>query len=200
MTPDLDSSQGLTIELGLLTINPFKTTVRRIALASAQCLEENEVFTFPKKRIVMKSLLLALIVPSLSIPAHAQEQTPLYKEIAAMDKVLFDAFNRQDAEGVKAVFSTDLEFFHDMGGLQNYEQNHEATRKLFARNLQLKRELVPGSMEVYQVKNYGAIQTGQHTFCHIENGTDDCGTFKFLQIWKRTVDGWKLSRVVSYGH
>ena len=90
----------------------------------------------------MKSLLLALIVPSLSISAYAQEQTPLYKEIAAMDKVLFDAFNRQDAEGVKAVFSTDLEFFHDMGGLQNYEQNHEATRKLFARNLQLKRELL----------------------------------------------------------
>jgi hypothetical protein len=35
---------------------------------------------------------------------------------------------------------------------------------------------------------------------HIENGKDDCGTFKFLQIWKHTADGWKLARVVSYGH
>jgi ketosteroid isomerase-like protein len=158
------------------------------------------IYLTARKGKVMKILLLALLATSQSIPVHAQEQTPLYKEIAAMDKVLFDAFNRQDAAGVKAVFSTDLEFFHDMGGLQNYEQNDEATRKLFARNLHLKRELVPGSMEVYPVKNYGAIQTGQHTFCHIENGKDDCDTFKFLQIWKQTADGWKLARVVSYGH
>lgn len=148
----------------------------------------------------MKTLLLTALVTSLSVPVHAQDQTSLYKEIAAMDKVLFDAFNRQDAAGVKAVFSTDLEFFHDMGGLQNYEQNDKATRELFARDLRLKRELVPGSMEVYPVKDYGAIQTGRHTFCHVENGKDDCGTFKFLQIWKRTAEGWKLARVVSYGH
>ncbi len=117
-----------------------------------------------------------------------------------MDKTLFDAFNRQDADSVKAVFSPDLEFFHDKGGLSNLEQNSEATRKLFARNMHLKRELVPGSTEVYPVNNYGAIQTGQHTFCHIESGKNDCGTFKFLHIWKRNGNEWKLARVVSYGH
>jgi len=47
--PDLDSNQGPTIEPGLLTINPFKTTIRRIALASAQCLEENEFSRPPRK-------------------------------------------------------------------------------------------------------------------------------------------------------
>jgi ketosteroid isomerase-like protein len=149
----------------------------------------------------MQKLLLSLLLATSQVsPAHAQQEKPLFKEIAAMDKILFDAFNRQDAEGVKAAFSTDLEFFHDTGGLSNFEQNQEATRKLFARNMHLRRELVPGSMEVYPVKDYGAIQTGQHTFCHLENGKNDCGTFKFMHIWKRGEGGWKLARVVSYSH
>ena len=148
------------------------------------------------KKLLLLSLLLATFVP----PLHAQEQKPLYQAIAAMDKTLFDAFNRQDTDGVKAVFSKDLEFFHDTNGVSNFEQNEQATRNLFARNMHLRRELVVGSMEVYAVKDYGAIQTGIHTFCHIENGKNDCGTFKFLHIWKRIGDGWKLARVVSYGH
>jgi ketosteroid isomerase-like protein len=150
------------------------------------------------KKLLLASLLAANFVSPLY--AQEQEQKPLYQEIAAMDKTLFDAFNRQDADGVKAVFSADLEFFHDTGGLSNFEQNGQATRNLFAKNMHLRRELVPGSMEVYEVKDYGAIQTGKHTFCHLENGKNDCGTFKFLHIWKRLGDGWKLARVVSYGH
>jgi ketosteroid isomerase-like protein len=149
----------------------------------------------------MKKLLFTLMLAACATPPlHAREENPLFKEIAAMDEVLFNAFNRQDADGVNAVFSTDLEFFHDTGGLSNYEQSQLNTRTLFARNMHLRRELVPGSMEVYPVKDYGAIQTGEHTFCHIENGKNDCGRFKFLHIWKRGGDGWKLARVVSYGH
>ena len=149
----------------------------------------------------MKKLAIScLLAVNLFTPLSAQERNTLYKEIAASDKILFDAFNRQDAEGVKASFSTDLEFFHDTGGVSNFEQNQQATRNLFARNMHLRRDLVPGSMEVYEVKNYGAIQTGKHTFCHVENGKNDCGTFSFLHIWKRVATGWKLARVVSYGH
>lgn len=147
-----------------------------------------------------KIFILSLLTTSLALPAYAKEQSALYKEIAAADKALFDAFNRQDAEGVKAAFSPDLEFFHDTGGLSNFEQNQKATRDLFAKNTHLRRELVPGTMEVYPVPDYGAIQTGKHRFCHLENGKNDCGTFKFLQIWKRVGNGWKLARVVSYGH
>ncbi|NKI35375.1 hypothetical protein HFP89_09365 [Wenzhouxiangella sp. XN79A] len=47
---------------------------------------------------------------------------------------------------------------------------------------------------------YGAIHEGQHRFCHEVDGADDCGTFDFLHIWKRETDGWRLARVVSYGH
>jgi ketosteroid isomerase-like protein len=149
----------------------------------------------------MKKILLAtLLLASLTSPLHAQEEKALYKEIEAMDKTLFDAFNREDADAMSGLFSPDLEFFHDTGGVNNYEQNLQAFRTLFARHMHLHRELVPASMQVYPVKDYGAIQTGEHQFCHIENGKNDCAIFKFLHIWKRDASGWKLARIVSYGH
>lgn len=124
----------------------------------------------------------------------------LYDTIMHLDSVLFDAFNNRDLEKIKTIFSTDLEFFHDKGGLTHYEQNIENSRKLFEQNNGLKRTLIPGSMEVYPVKDYGAIQTGMHRFCHLENGKEDCGTFKFVHIWQKRPDGWKLTRVVSFDH
>lgn len=124
----------------------------------------------------------------------------LYREIAAMDSVLFTAFNGRDLATVKTIFAEDLEFYHDTGGLGNYEQNIEATARLFSRDNDLWRELVDGSLEVYPLPGYGALQVGAHRFCHTENGSQDCGTFKFVHIWRLVNGSWKLARVVSYGH
>ncbi|GAA4034375.1 hypothetical protein GCM10022409_18430 [Hymenobacter glaciei] len=124
----------------------------------------------------------------------------LYDTIAHMDSVLFDAFNNRNLEKQKTIFATDLEFYHDNGGLTNYNQVIENTRRLFDQNNGLRRTLIPGSLQVYPIKDYGAIETGMHQFCHPENGRDDCGTFKFVHIWQKRVDGWKLTRVISYEH
>ncbi|HVF81770.1 MAG TPA: nuclear transport factor 2 family protein [Flavisolibacter sp.] len=124
----------------------------------------------------------------------------LYKEVAHQDSVLFNAFNNHDLETFKKVFSADLEFYHDKVGLTNYTYNMESFKRTIAQNNGLHRELVKGSMEVYPIKDYGAVQVASHTFCHPEGGKMDCGTFKFVHIWKKTPEGWKLTRVVSYGH
>ena len=124
----------------------------------------------------------------------------LYNEIAHMDSMLFDAFNNRNLEQQKIIFSPDTEFYHDKGGLANYNQTIENLRKLFEQNKGLVRTLVPGSLEVYPIKDYGAIQIGVHQFCHIENGKNDCGTFKFVHIWQKKEGAWKLTRVVSYDH
>lgn len=125
----------------------------------------------------------------------------LYREIINADSILFHAFNNQDLATIKKLFSEDLEFYHDLGGLSNYEQNIVSTTDLFGRDYVLERNLVPGSAEVYPINDYGAVMTGQHEFCHEENGLMDCGTFKFVHIWKKQeAGGWELTRVVSYGH
>ena len=124
----------------------------------------------------------------------------LYKQIAHMDSVLFDAFNNRDMETFKRVFTEDLEFYHDKGGLTDYAYTIESFKNTVARNDGLKRTLVKGSLEIYPIKDYGAIQIGAHTFCYLENGKQDCGTFKFVHIWKRIGTEWKIVRVVSYNH
>jgi hypothetical protein len=131
---------------------------------------------------------------------YAPVSRELYDTIAHLDSVVFDAFNNQNLETQKTLFATDLEFYHDSGGLTNYQQFIDNTRQLFDQNTGLRRTLIPGSLEVYPIKDYGAIEIGMHQFCHPENGKDDCGTFKFVHIWQKRVDGWKITRVISYDH
>jgi ketosteroid isomerase-like protein len=147
-------------------------------------------------------LLTACTASKNSTGAKKQSVAPseLYFAIAHMDSVLFNAFNSRDVEKLKTLFTEDLEFYHDLGGLTNYTQNMEAFKNTAAKNNDLKRELIAGSLEVYPVKDFGAMQIGVHRFCHTENGKPDCGTFKFVHIWKKINNEWKISRVVSYGH
>src|SRR5215203_4469386 len=118
----------------------------------------------------------------------------LYNEIAHMDSVLFNAFNNRDIERFKTLFTTDLEFYHDKGGLTDYNYSIQSLKNTAAQNNGLRRELVKGSLEVYPIKDYGAIQIGVHTFCHRENGKMDCGTFKFVHVWKKINSEWKITR------
>jgi hypothetical protein len=130
--------------------------------------------------------------------AHPQDS--LYNVIQLQDSLLFAAYNDHDLNKIKTFFTSDLEFYHDKGGLTNYIQNMEGFKSNFEKNNGIRRELVPGSLEVYPVKEFGAMEIGEHKFCHAENGKQDCGTFKFAMVWKKTPEGWKISRVLSYGH
>jgi len=125
----------------------------------------------------------------------------LYDTIVHLDSVLFSAANRRDLDVMKTFFSEDLEFFHDAAGLDGYEKTMENFQRVFTKYPDTKRVLVQGSIEVYPIKDYGAIETGMHKYCQLKNGIyTNCGTFKFLHIWKKTPFGWKISRVISYGH
>src|SRR5437016_13282038 len=70
----------------------------------------------------------------------------LYDEIAHMDSVLFEAFNARDLDKMKTLFTEDLEFYHDLGGFDSYQQSIEKFKKLFDQNNGMRRELVKGSL------------------------------------------------------
>jgi ketosteroid isomerase-like protein len=153
---------------------------------------------------------LLLIVAAFSISVRAEDPKTaekkagtageLFDTIARLDGEIFGAFNAHDVDRLMSLFTDDLEFYHDTGGLGNYRQNAEDFKKMFASMPDIRRELVKASLEVYPIKDYGAMEIGEHRFCHKENGKDDCGTFKFAMVWRRTGDSWKISRVLSYGH
>ena len=135
---------------------------------------------------------------------NALEHQELYNQIAHLDSILFNAYNKQDIETVKMMFTEDLEWYQDNGGLLSYQTVMSNFQAIFERykklNTPIRRDLVEGSLEVHPIKDYGAIHIGKHTFCHWENGKNDCGTFKFLMIWQKKDSVWKISRVVSYDH
>lgn len=159
-----------------------------------------------KSRLLLFTLFLLPFFLTIYSNTRAQSNVDsaagltLYNEIIHMDSVLFNAFNTQDFDKIKTLFTGDLEFYHDIDGLKNYEQNMKAFKDLFSKNNGLKRELVKGSLEVYPIPGYGAVEIGAHVFCHWESGKQDCGTFKFVHIWQKKNGEWKISRVISYGH
>ena len=158
----------------------------------------------------MKSMLFksisVLFSLFLSASLFSQEkkvaQTPpdLFAEIARMDSVMFEAFNTQNMSKFKSLFTENLEWFQDNGGLIPYETVFTNFENTFKKDFKLTRTLVSGTLEVHPIKNYGAIEIGSHQFHHIENGKEEIGTFKFLMIWKKENGLWRISRVVSYDH
>src|SRR5687768_3394106 len=125
----------------------------------------------------LRQLILSLIVPIAIIHfATAQqkkvapETNELYREIAHMDSELFNAYNTQNLEKFKSLFTEDLEWFQDNEGLLSAKTVFENFESLFKKEFKLTRTLVKESLEVHPIKNYGAIETGRHTFRHMENG------------------------------
>lgn len=132
--------------------------------------------------------------------ADSKAGIELFNEIKKMDSMLFNAFNKRDTNLFKEFFTKDLEFFHDKGGLTGFEHTISFMRSTIQPGNDLRRDLVQGSLEVYPIPGYGAMQIGQHRFCHTENNKQDCGIFKFVHIWLYKEGKWKISRIVSYDH
>jgi hypothetical protein len=150
--------------------------------------------------LVIAAMLLGLSQVSGQSPKDSLLKKDLYNEIVSMDSILFTAFNKRDVAKFSSLFTNDLEFYHDKGGLTGYDHTLKFMKDVASNENGLRRDLVKGSVEVYPIPGYGAIQIGEHIFCHIENGKNDCGNFKFVHIWQKKNGEWKISRVVSYDH
>ena len=126
----------------------------------------------------------------------------LYDTIARMDSILFDAFNTRNLDKIKTLFSDSLEFYHDLGGVTNYDQNMNSFKKSFENQRKVRRELITGSLEVYPIKDYGAVEIGIHRFYGTESGQKEKigSEARFLMVWQKQNGNWKISRVISYGH
>jgi len=137
--------------------------------------------------------------PDVKAPA-VSDAPMLAKQVQALDDRLSTTFNAHDLDGLMALFADDLEFFHDKDGLQHFADTKAGFAGLFAQNTDIRRELVKESFAVYPVPGYGAMQLGTHRFCHHEKDREECGSFEFVHVWRREGAGWKLARVISYGH
>jgi ketosteroid isomerase-like protein len=157
--------------------------------------------------------LLALVV--LGGASFAQTAGPaptqqLTDEIAAADAALFSAFfDRCDIEALKKMVTDDFEFFHDKGGMvadsaAQFIANIEGAcaRQKSGQDYRARRELVPETLKVYPLNDFGAVQTGEHRFYQLLPDQPEklVEIALFTHVWKKDAAGWKLARVVSYDH
>ncbi len=136
-----------------------------------------------------------------------EQPSELYKAIAAMDSLYFSAQNACDLEKYASYLSEDFEFFHDRAGLTPSKEAEMSDMAIFCGEEQrsrqpLRRALTEGTLQVYPMDNYGALQFCDHVFyLQINDETEKIvGSGKLTAIWKQEEDGWKLSHVISYDH
>jgi Domain of unknown function (DUF4440) len=143
-----------------------------------------------------------LVLPAPTASADGLRSGALFDALAQMDSILFDAsFVSCDATKANAIFTDDVEFYHDQTGLAAGEQVRENTRRLTAscpHDRGIKRTIVPGSLRVYSIEGYGAVQMGLHRFD--ERGAATSTLAKFVNVWRLQEGRWRPARVLSLDH
>jgi catechol 2,3-dioxygenase-like lactoylglutathione lyase family enzyme len=155
------------------------------------------------------ALLLATLLSAIPLAA-AQAPRPLLEQIGEADQALFGAiFDRCNPEALASMVTDDFEFYHDKWG-QTARSKDEFVRSIRAMcerqragtDFRARRELTEGSMEVFPMKGYGAVQSGRHRFYRLDPGKPPVATerARFTHLWRFQNGNWRLARVFSYDH
>jgi hypothetical protein len=160
---------------------------------------------------ISASVLFCLLLLTVSL-ARAQDQNkailPLDKitsqaeldrTITALDAQLFDAYNSCDLEKFGSFIDENIEFYHDKAG---NTFGRAALVEAIKNNIcgKVTRELVPGTLKVYPMKGYGALEIGVHRFHHPGVANDALGEASFIMLWQFKDGAWTITRVISYDH
>jgi hypothetical protein len=130
---------------------------------------------------------------------YKPDDQQLYNTIVHLDSAFFGAYNTCDSNLDKygSFFSDNIEFYHDQGGLMTSRQDIiDATK----RNIcgKVTRELVKGSIEVYPIKGFGAVEIGLHKFHNNQQPPGSPSKVgRFTIVWKYENNEWKIIRVIS---
>lgn len=157
---------------------------------------------FNLKSVVASILLCFTAISVSAIPITELEyysmesNDELYNTIVELDDIFFTAYNTCDLEKQSELMSEDLEFYHDQGGLST---SKEEIMTALENNIcgKVTRELVEGSIEVHEIPGFGAVQMGMHKFHNSQEPNAISKASKFVTIWKRDDDDWKITRVIS---
>ena len=145
-------------------------------------------------------LLFPLLLPLVAAQGQSSQRSAgagqLARTITVLDSVNSDAFARCDLESFGAAYAEDVEFYHYRGGLTK-------SRRAVVESVRdngcgrARRDLAPGSHEVYPISGYGAVETGVHRFCDLQGKVCDEAE-RFVNVWRQTNGKWQIVRAISY--
>jgi hypothetical protein len=151
-----------------------------------------------KSPLALLFLFLFGLAPSSARSQSSAPPDPLFQTIQSLDTKLFDAYNHCDLTTLASLVSEDLEFYHDKTGLARGRQSFiDSIRNNICGKVT--RELVPGTLQVYPLAHYGAVEIGMHRF-HYPGRDDRVGEAQFITLWQNKGDAWQVTRVISFDH
>ncbi len=142
------------------------------------------------------TLFLAFVsIMNLSM-AQVTKESVLYKTLKAMDEKYFTAYNNCDMKTQAEIIAEDVEFYHDQGGLSTSKTE---ILESIEKNIcgKVTRELVEGSMEVHEIKDYGAVVLGLHKFYNNQEPNALSKPSQFVGIWRKKNEDWQMTRIIS---
>jgi len=154
-----------------------------------------------KERLILSTSICFLTICCIKTQAqdnyeYIPQSKELYSVIVHMDSVYFNAYNSCDIETQARIYADNIEFYHDKGGLMTSKQELlDAIKKNICGKVT--RELVPGSIEVYSVAGFGAVEMGLHRFINHAEGDSRSKPDKFVVVWQQKGDQWQITRVIS---
>lgn len=149
---------------------------------------------------MLRNLLILAGAATMCATAQPAPHDALYQTIASLDAKFFDAYNRCDLASEGSLVSEDLEFYHDQTGLSVGRQNLLDALK---QNIcgKVRRVLVPGTLEVYPLKGFGAVEICVHRFHHLpHDDPNGIGEAKSIMLWRNQDGKWQMTRVISFDH
>ena len=161
-----------------------------------------KLFSLIAPLIAVTALGASAALASGDRSATQQATDPLFETISALDTAVFDAFNNcsspEQLQKHASYFAPDVEFYHDTGGVTwSRQEMLTNTAKNVCGNF--RRELVPDTLKVFPIKDFGAIEQGSHRFCQFASGKCE-GIADFVIVWSNQYGHWQITRVLSYGH
>ena len=137
-----------------------------------------------------------LVLGTAGMTAQVSADSDLYHTVLALDDSYFTAYNECDMETQERLLSDDLEFYHDQGGLSTSKD--EILTSIEANICgKVRRELVKESVEVHEIKDFGAVEIGLHKFYNNREPDAVSKPSRFITLWKQDNGSWKMYRIVS---
>ena len=135
--------------------------------------------------------MLALLIASA--PAIGQD---LRSTILHLDSAFFNAYNSCDMDTQAALISDSIEFYHDHNGLSTSKADLLTGIK---NNIcgKVTRVLEKGSVEVYPIPGFGAVEIGYHRFINHQESEKPSGPGRFVIFWRQKEGKWQLYRIAS---
>jgi hypothetical protein len=147
-------------------------------------------------------ILLTPLKTNAQVAILSPDPKSLHRTILDLDSAMFTAFNTRDISTLRRLFAKDIEFYHDAGGLTNYEQNMKSFEETFKSERKVRRELIKNSVEISAIRGYGAVETGIHRFYATEIGKKEVlsSEAKFVTLWRFKDGVWQATKIISYSH